>query len=165
MIIPSLRLISFEVHAKTRVIALIMIRKAMSIIFSRANPTGLIAAATPSTKRILKILEPMTLPSAISTSSFLEATMEVTSSGRLVPMAMIVSPISVWLSPRLDAIEDAPSTTKSPPYLIAIIPPNMKMRHFHNGRRLIWEATSSISFSESELLTFCAEEESAEVIL
>ena len=38
--------------------------------------------------------------------------MEVTSSGRLVPMAMIVSPISVWLSPRLDAIEDAPSTTK-----------------------------------------------------
>ncbi len=52
MIIPSLRLISFEVHAKTRVIALIMIRKAMSIIFSRANPTGLIAAATPTKKDI-----------------------------------------------------------------------------------------------------------------
>lgn len=152
MIIPSLRLISFEVHAKTRVIALIMIRKAMSIIFSRANPTGLIAAATPSTKRILKILEPMTLPSAYD-SSFLEATMEVTSSGRLVPMAMIVSPISVWLSPRLDAIEDAPSTTKSPPYLIAIIPPNMKMRHSITEGGCM-EAILSISFLGSELLTF-----------
>ena len=47
---------------------------------------GLIADAMPSTIRMLKILEPIALPSAISTSFFLAATIEVTSSGREVPM-------------------------------------------------------------------------------
>ena len=47
MMIPSLRLSSFEVHAKNRVITLITIRTAMSIMLSQAKATGLIAAATP----------------------------------------------------------------------------------------------------------------------
>ena len=42
---------------------------------------GLIAEATPSTISILNILDPIALPSAISTSFFLAATIEVTSSG------------------------------------------------------------------------------------
>ena len=137
----------------------------MSIMLSQAKATGLIAAATPSTRRMLKILEPMTFPSAISTSSFLAATMEVTSSGRLVPMAIMVSPINVWLSPRRTAIAEAPSTTKSPPYLIAIIPPRMKMRHFHAGRRLICEVTCSISSSEREILSSCIEEIASGVVV
>ena len=137
----------------------------MSIMLSQAKATGLIAAATPSTRRMLKILEPMTFPSAISTSSFLAATMEVTSSGRLVPMAIMVSPINVWLSPRRTAIAEAPSTTKSPPYLIAIIPPRMKMRHFHAGRRLICDVTCSISSSEREILSSCIEEIASGVVV
>ena len=36
------------------------------------------------------IFEPITLPSAISTSFFLAATMEVTNSGRLVPQATMI---------------------------------------------------------------------------
>ena len=62
---------------------------------------GLIADAMPSTIRMLKILEPIALPSAISTSFFLAATIEVTSSGREVPMETMVSPIRVWLIPRI----------------------------------------------------------------
>ena len=91
--------------------------------------------------------------------------MEVTSSGRLVPMAIMVSPINVWLSPRRTAIAEAPSTTKSPPYLIAIIPPRMKMRHFHAGRRLICEVTCSISSSEREILSSCIEEIASGVVV
>ena len=95
------------------------------------NITGLIAPATPSTRSMLNILEPITFPSAISTSSFFAATIDVTSSGRLVPSATIVSPIRFWLSPRLEAMVEAPSsipsattsTTKSPPNFIATAPP------------------------------------------
>ena len=57
--------------------------------------TGLIADAIPRTIRMLNILDPTALPSAISTSFFFAATIEVTSSGREVPMETIVSPISV----------------------------------------------------------------------
>ena len=95
----------------------------ISIIFSDMNITGLIAPATPSTRSMLNILEPITFPSAISTSSFFAATIDVTSSGRLVPSATIVSPIRFWLSPRLEAMVEAPFTTKSPPNFIATAPP------------------------------------------
>ena len=67
----------------------------------------------------------MTFPNAISTSFFLAATIDVTSSGRLVPSATIVSPIRFWLIPNPVAIVEAPSTTKSPPNLIATAPPIM----------------------------------------
>ena len=86
---------------------------------------GLIAEATPSTISILNILDPIALPSAISTSFFLAATIEVTSSGSDVPIETIVSPISVWLIPRSLAILDAASTVTSPPNAIAIAPPTI----------------------------------------
>ena len=76
---------------------LIKIRNMRSIAFSVIKAIGLIAEPTPSTSRILKMFDPMTFPTAISTSFFRAATIEVTSSGRLVPIAQIVSPISVWL--------------------------------------------------------------------
>ena len=41
--------------------------------------------------------DPIALPSAIPLSPFLVATMDVTSSGSDVPIAMIVSPIKFWL--------------------------------------------------------------------
>lgn len=67
---PSFRLMTFEVHANTRTALLIMISIRVSTILSIRNPTGLIAAAIPSTSKMLKMLEPITFPSAISTSFF-----------------------------------------------------------------------------------------------
>ena len=49
---------------------------------------------------MLKMLEPTTLPMARSFSPFLDATMEVTSSGRDVPNATTVRPISVSDRPK-----------------------------------------------------------------
>ena len=119
-------------HANIHTTTLITTRIAMSIRFSVTNATGLIAPATPNTRRILKMLEPMTFPNAISTSFFLAATIDVTSSGRLVPSATIVSPIRFWLIPNPVAIVEAPSTTKSPPNLIATAPPIMYTIHWKN---------------------------------
>ena len=51
---PSFRLMTFEVHANTRTALLIMINIRVSTILSIRNPTGLIAAAIPSTSKILK---------------------------------------------------------------------------------------------------------------
>ena len=105
------------------------------------------------------MLEPITFPSAISTSFFLAATIEVTSSGRLVPNATIVRPIRVWLNPNPAAIDEAPLTTKSPPNLIAIIPPTIYNKHFHIGRIFISSAISSSSVSNlsPSLLAFFTE--------
>ena len=44
-------------------------------------------------KKILKMLEPITLPTAISLSPFFAAIIEVTNSGNEVPKATIVKPI------------------------------------------------------------------------
>ena len=98
---------------------------------------GLIADAMPSTIRMLKILEPIALPSAISTSFFLAATIEVTSSGREVPMETMVSPIRVWLIPRSPAILAAASTVTSPPTAMATAPPTMNTILFGTESSLI----------------------------
>ena len=54
---PSFRLMTFEVHANTRTALLIMISIRVSTILSIRNPTGLIAAAIPSTSKMLKMLD------------------------------------------------------------------------------------------------------------
>lgn len=91
----------------------------MSITFSPISCNGLIADAIPSTIRMLKILEPIAFPTAISTSFFLAATMEVTSSGRDVPIETIVNPTRFWLIPKSMAILLAASTVRSPPNAMA----------------------------------------------
>ena len=112
--------------------------------------TGEITAAAPRIRRILKIFEPTTFPTAISSSFFLAATMDVTSSGRLVPKATMVSPIRVSESPAMRAILTAPSTTQSPPNLMATMPPAMNMRQSQIGRFLI----SASSFSSACISSF-----------
>lgn len=88
---------------------------------------GAMMAATPTTAKVLKILEPMTLP-AISSSPFLAAMMDDTSSGRLVPTATMVKPMMTSDKPMAVAILTAPhtimrelktSTTKPPMSLMA----------------------------------------------
>ena len=51
------------------------------------------------------------------------ATIEVTSSGRDVPIATIVRPMKFWLTPKLAAMIQALSTTRLPPNITAIRPP------------------------------------------
>ena len=63
-----------------------------SIIKLAATVIGLIVEEKPIISNILKIFDPRTLPRAISFSPFKAATIEVTSSGREVPMATIVRP-------------------------------------------------------------------------
>ena len=69
------------------------------------------------------MLEPIALPSASPLSPFLVATIEVTSSGRDVPIATIVRPMKFWLTPKLAAMIQALSTTRLPPNITAIRPP------------------------------------------
>ena len=59
-----------------------------------ARCRGVIEALHPSTKKMLKRLLPITLPIAISGFFFRAATMEVASSGRDVPPATSVSPMT-----------------------------------------------------------------------
>ena len=87
-----------------------------------SNTIGLISADVPSTKRILKILEPTMLPIARSASPFLAADSEVTSSGREVPNATIVSPIRLSDIPSPLAIVFAPFTTACDPKITSAIP-------------------------------------------
>ena len=126
MQIPSTLPIFFFAPANIHTHTVNTISTHKSIIFSVMMLTGLIAEAMPSTIRMLNTFEPIAFPSAISTSSFLAATIEVTSSGRDVPIETIVSPISVWLIPRSPAILAAASTVISPPTAMAAAPPTMK---------------------------------------
>jgi len=99
----------------------------MNIPELKSISTGLIDAAIPRMKRRLNRFEPITLPTAISHSPFLAATIEVTSSGKEVPQATMVSPISMGLIPKDAAIADAESTTQSPPTIIRTIPTTKKI--------------------------------------
>ena len=77
------------------------------------------------------MLEPIALPSASPLSPFLVATIEVTSSGRDVPIATIVRPMKFWLTPKLAAMIQALSTTRLPPNITAIRPPEISVSYTH----------------------------------
>ena len=77
----------------------------------------------PRTKRILKILLPTMLPTAISALPRSAAFVLVTSSGRLVPNATTVRPITLSLTPMYLAMTVALSTAASPlPKTMAVSP-------------------------------------------
>ena len=65
-----------------------------------AMPVGATRLANPKTPMILKMLLPTTLPTAISRSPRMAATMEVTTSGKEVPTATMVKPMINSLTPR-----------------------------------------------------------------
>lgn len=83
---------------------------------------GNINPATPSTNSILNILEPTILPIAISDSPLRAAIILVTSSGRLVPNAIIVRPITRSDTPIYCAISMADNTVILLPNISAISP-------------------------------------------
>lgn len=90
---------------------------------------GEMLALTPRIKRILKILDPMIFPRAMSVFFLYAAIAEVASSGSEVPTAIIVSPMILSLIPRVFAIHTAPLIIHSPqrtspanPRIIQVIP-------------------------------------------
>ena len=81
--------------AKIRVTKLTTINIARSLSEAKLTSIGCIVPETPIINSILKIFEPTTFPTASPFSPLREATIEVTSSGRDVPIATTVSPIRV----------------------------------------------------------------------
>ena len=78
---------------------------------------GQIRAATPISNSTLMILLPITLPSSISVEPEASELIDTASSGALVPKATTVRPMSVLLTLKLVAIEDAPDTSQSAPLI------------------------------------------------
>ena len=76
---------------------------------------GCISALVPRTKKILKMLEPRALPMAMSVFFFKAATIDVTSSGNEVAIAIKVSPIVDSEIPNSIEITEAPDTIHFPP--------------------------------------------------
>ncbi len=81
----------------------------------RERVTGAIIAVTQRMRNILAILEPRTLPTAISVLPDTAASTETISSGTLVPIATIVSPMIASDTHHFLAIDTAPSTRRLPP--------------------------------------------------
>ena len=75
----------------------------------------LIIEVTPKTDPILKILDPIRFPKEIAFSFLTAAITEAASSGTLVPIAIIVTPITASVTPSFIAISVAPLTNHSLP--------------------------------------------------
>jgi hypothetical protein len=76
-----------------------IIGKSRLLITSGTWP-GDIKPANGKTAKILNIFDPIIAPTAISLSPFMILTIEVTTSGKLVPIATIVRPIITSLTPK-----------------------------------------------------------------
>ena len=81
----------------------------------------------PRTNKMLKMFEPTMLPTAISGCFFKAATMQVTNSGRLVPIATTVSPIILSEMFNICAISIAELTVKLLPQISPAIPAIIKI--------------------------------------
>lgn len=68
--------------------------------------------AMPTTASVLKRLEPMTLPRAMSCSPFRAAITDDANSGSEVPIATMVRPMIMSLTPKTRAISTAPQTSR-----------------------------------------------------
>ena len=85
------------------------------VSFDTAN--GVNNAHTPHTTIRLNILEPITLLTAKALLLLSEAVTLTAHSGRLVPIAIIVSPIIIEGTFNLFATDELPSTKKSAPFI------------------------------------------------
>ena len=91
-----------------------MIGKSRKMI-ERSTSPGAMMPGSASTPSRLNMLEPTTLPTAMSCSPRRAAATEAASSGRLVPSATSVSPTTSSLTPRSRAIQIAPQTSTRDP--------------------------------------------------
>ena len=76
---------------------------------------GMTIAVSPRTRAMFMMLEPMTLPTAISPCPLVADAIEAASSGALVPNPTTVTPITKGETPILRARRAAPRTRSSAP--------------------------------------------------
>ena len=107
-----------------------MIRMDRSMILSILISIGFTKLLAPKMNKILNILLPITFPTAISFSPFSNATNDVHSSGREVPIATIDKPIKRSLKPKLRAISVALFTVRFPPNITQVRPTKIKITSF-----------------------------------
>ena len=94
------------------------------------------------------MFEPTTLPMAMSPLPRKDATREVESSGRLVPTATTVRPMTASLTLRARARITAPSTKRTPPPIRAPRPTATRVSWTSKlpRRRGAWAASSAWTF-------------------
>ena len=88
---------------------------------------GRMSAVRPRIKSVLKILEPTTLPMAISAFPWKAPIKLTTISGADVPMPTMVRPMTNSLRPKRRATEEAPSTSQSAPKTMRASPARSRM--------------------------------------
>src|SRR5690606_25472963 len=88
-----------------------------------ATGTGKIIAVSPKTRVILAMLDPTTLPIAISGKPSIAAFKLTINSGADVPNDTMVIPITNGDNLNLEAIPTAPLTNNSPPTIKTANPP------------------------------------------
>ncbi len=84
-------------------------------LYVSSKYTGFIILVIPNTNNKLNIFDPIMFPIAIEEDLFFIAIIDVTNSGKDVPIAIIVSPIIFSLTLIFLANSMLLSTTKSPP--------------------------------------------------
>ena len=83
---------------------------------------GRMTAAIPMRSNTLIMLLPITLPTRISVLPLMSEEKETASSGAPVPKATMVRPMRSLLTLKLEATEDAPSTSQSAPLISKVKP-------------------------------------------
>ena len=102
----------------------------------------------PRTAKTLKILDPSKFPKEILFSFLKTATIEVTSSGILVPTETIVIPIILSLIPKELARLIAPEINHSEPKYKKTPPKNKRIKDFgKEGNEVTSKSISSSDFS------------------
>src|SRR5690606_34926388 len=114
----------------------------LAICSPAISGTGETIPDIPSTHKILKMLLPTTLPTAISRCPLILATTEVTTSGSEVPAATMVNPITASLTPQAVAISTALCTSQRAPHTSNARPPITISIFFQTG-------TGSLSISST----------------
>ena len=112
----------------------------------------LMMEVTPKTDPILKIFDPIRFPKEIAFSFLTAAMTDAASSGTLVPMAIIVTPITASLTPNISAISVAPFTNHSLPKYKAVAPINNQRPILDPGTTARASSTSSIASVASVVL-------------
>ena len=112
---------------------------------SCGESSGVIRDVIPKTKRILNIFDPTIFPTEIALSFLKAAIAEVANSGKDVPKATTLIPITISEIPKYRAKNIAPSTNKLAPNARAIIPPKIYKIVLTNERS-IWLCVLYSSF-------------------
>ena len=138
---PSTRPIDGEVFPKNKVAIKKVKMTAQTMengksrrMVSRSMEMGLMTALRPATTNKLKMLDPMTLPVAISSTPFKEAVMLTQASGKLVPMETMVKPMIMVGTRNIFAKSEAPPTNQSAP-LISSKKPSAKKMMVNNNEK------------------------------